>query len=155
MHLGYWRCNCFLTGVSNYLSTSWDSSIFCRKSIWTNRTRTTSSCIRSGYCNGSQSSWGTFRYTLVLFHLASVALPCPTAISSVLLLQVIQLQLPSFFDNFDPRAAAANFPSSNPPKTKSHTSTLRLFVTFLVTKCFDRCTSVSSGSHIRTCCLTL
>ncbi|KAL0399345.1 UNVERIFIED_CONTAM: Cytochrome c-type biogenesis ccda-like chloroplastic protein [Sesamum radiatum] len=28
------------------------------------------------------------------------------------LLQVIELQLPSFFDNFDPRAAAANFPSS-------------------------------------------
>ncbi|KAL0682149.1 hypothetical protein Bca4012_048996 [Brassica carinata] len=27
------------------------------------------------------------------------------------LLEVIQLQLPSFFDNFDPRAAAANFPS--------------------------------------------
>lgn len=30
-----------------------------------------------------------------------------------LTLQVIELQLPSFFDNFDPRAAAANFPSSN------------------------------------------
>ncbi|KAJ0923580.1 putative cytochrome C biogenesis protein, transmembrane [Helianthus annuus] len=28
------------------------------------------------------------------------------------LLEVIELQLPSFFDNFDPRAAAANFPSS-------------------------------------------
>ncbi|KAK4439893.1 Cytochrome c-type biogenesis ccda-like chloroplastic protein 1 [Sesamum alatum] len=28
------------------------------------------------------------------------------------LLQVIELQLPSFFDNFDPRAAAASFPSS-------------------------------------------
>ncbi|PQP94761.1 cytochrome c-type biogenesis ccda-like chloroplastic protein isoform X2 [Prunus yedoensis var. nudiflora] len=28
------------------------------------------------------------------------------------LLQVIELQLPSFFNNFDPRAAAANFPSS-------------------------------------------
>lgn len=29
------------------------------------------------------------------------------------LMQVIELKLPSFFDNFDPRAAAANFPSSN------------------------------------------
>ncbi|KAL2476128.1 Cytochrome c-type biogenesis ccda-like chloroplastic protein [Abeliophyllum distichum] len=28
------------------------------------------------------------------------------------LLEVIELQLPSFFNNFDPRAAAANFPSS-------------------------------------------
>ncbi|KAL9444197.1 hypothetical protein AB3S75_017389 [Citrus x aurantiifolia] len=28
------------------------------------------------------------------------------------LLEIIELQLPSFFDNFDPRAAAANFPSS-------------------------------------------
>ncbi|KAH7546510.1 cytochrome c-type biogenesis ccda-like chloroplastic protein isoform X2 [Ziziphus jujuba] len=28
------------------------------------------------------------------------------------LLEVIELQLPSFFDNFDPRTAAANFPSS-------------------------------------------
>lgn len=28
------------------------------------------------------------------------------------LLEVIELRLPSFFDNFDPRAAAANFPSS-------------------------------------------
>lgn len=28
------------------------------------------------------------------------------------LLEVIELQLPSFFDSFDPRAAAANFPSS-------------------------------------------
>lgn len=28
-------------------------------------------------------------------------------------MQVIELQLPSFFNNFDPRAAAANFPSSN------------------------------------------
>lgn len=28
-------------------------------------------------------------------------------------MQVIELQLPSFFSNFDPRAAAANFPSSN------------------------------------------
>lgn len=28
------------------------------------------------------------------------------------LLEVVELQLPSFFDNFDPRAAAANFPSS-------------------------------------------
>ncbi|KAJ6844416.1 cytochrome c-type biogenesis ccda-like chloroplastic protein 2 isoform X1 [Iris pallida] len=28
------------------------------------------------------------------------------------LLEVIELQLPSFFDNFDPRAATANFPSS-------------------------------------------
>jgi hypothetical protein len=30
-------------------------------------------------------------------------------------LQVIDIQLPSFFNNFDPRAAAANFPSSNWP----------------------------------------
>ncbi|KAH0889013.1 hypothetical protein HID58_051442 [Brassica napus] len=29
------------------------------------------------------------------------------------LLEVIEHQLPSFFNNFDPRAAAANFPSSN------------------------------------------
>lgn len=29
------------------------------------------------------------------------------------MLQVIEIQLPSFFNNFDPRAAAANFPSSN------------------------------------------
>ncbi|KAJ6298051.1 hypothetical protein OIU76_019224 [Salix suchowensis] len=29
------------------------------------------------------------------------------------LLEIIELQLPSFFNNFDPRAAAANFPSSN------------------------------------------
>lgn len=28
------------------------------------------------------------------------------------LLQIIELQLPSFFNNFDPRSAAANFPSS-------------------------------------------
>ncbi|KAL8243472.1 hypothetical protein R6Q59_009730 [Mikania micrantha] len=28
------------------------------------------------------------------------------------LLEVIEIQLPSFFDNFDPRSAAANFPSS-------------------------------------------
>ncbi|KAI8557740.1 hypothetical protein RHMOL_Rhmol04G0033300 [Rhododendron molle] len=28
------------------------------------------------------------------------------------LLEIIEIQLPSFFDNFDPRAAAANFPSS-------------------------------------------
>lgn len=28
------------------------------------------------------------------------------------LLEIIELQLPSFFNNFDPRAAAANFPSS-------------------------------------------
>lgn len=28
------------------------------------------------------------------------------------LLQIIEIQLPSFFDNFDPRAAASNFPSS-------------------------------------------
>ncbi|KAI4329576.1 hypothetical protein MLD38_027949 [Melastoma candidum] len=28
------------------------------------------------------------------------------------LLEIIELQLPSFFDNFDPRAVAANFPSS-------------------------------------------
>ncbi|KAK9938247.1 hypothetical protein M0R45_014999 [Rubus argutus] len=28
------------------------------------------------------------------------------------LLEIIELRLPSFFDNFDPRAAAANFPSS-------------------------------------------
>ncbi|KAL8128346.1 cytochrome c-type biogenesis ccda-like chloroplastic protein isoform X1 [Apium graveolens] len=28
------------------------------------------------------------------------------------LLEIVELQLPSFFDNFDPRAAAANFPSS-------------------------------------------
>ncbi|KAG7015470.1 Cytochrome c-type biogenesis ccda-like chloroplastic protein 2 [Cucurbita argyrosperma subsp. argyrosperma] len=28
------------------------------------------------------------------------------------LLEIIELQLPSFFDNFDPRSAAANFPSS-------------------------------------------
>lgn len=27
--------------------------------------------------------------------------------------QVLELQLPSFFNNFDPRAAAANFPPSN------------------------------------------
>ncbi|KAI8028306.1 hypothetical protein LOK49_LG02G02987 [Camellia lanceoleosa] len=26
-------------------------------------------------------------------------------------MQIIELQLPSFFNNFDPRAAAANFPS--------------------------------------------
>jgi hypothetical protein len=32
-----------------------------------------------------------------------------------LFVQVIELQLPSFFNNFDPRAAAANFPSSNWP----------------------------------------
>ncbi|KAJ6966541.1 cytochrome c-type biogenesis ccda-like chloroplastic protein isoform X4 [Populus alba x Populus x berolinensis] len=31
------------------------------------------------------------------------------------LLEIIELQLPSFFNNFDPRAAAANFPSSNWP----------------------------------------
>lgn len=31
----------------------------------------------------------------------------------LLMLQVIEIQLPSFFNNFDPRAAAANFPSSN------------------------------------------
>lgn len=30
-------------------------------------------------------------------------------------MQIVELQLPSFFDNFDPRAAAANFPSSNWP----------------------------------------
>lgn len=29
------------------------------------------------------------------------------------MMQVIEIQLPSFFNNFDPRAAAANFPSSN------------------------------------------
>lgn len=29
------------------------------------------------------------------------------------MLQVIEIQLPSFFNNFDPRAAAANFPSGN------------------------------------------
>lgn len=28
------------------------------------------------------------------------------------MMQVIELQLPSFFNNFDPRAAAANLPSS-------------------------------------------
>lgn len=33
--------------------------------------------------------------------------------AEVVMLQVIELQLPSFMDNFDPRAAAANFPSSN------------------------------------------
>ncbi|KAL7165356.1 hypothetical protein ACSBR2_041116 [Camellia fascicularis] len=27
------------------------------------------------------------------------------------LLEIIELQLPSFFNNFDPRATAANFPS--------------------------------------------
>jgi hypothetical protein len=31
------------------------------------------------------------------------------------IVQIIELQLPSFFNNFDPRAAAANFPSSNWP----------------------------------------
>ncbi|KAF8051257.1 hypothetical protein N665_1758s0006 [Sinapis alba] len=31
------------------------------------------------------------------------------AIFSALLLQVIELQLPSFFNKFDPRSAAANF----------------------------------------------
>ena len=29
-----------------------------------------------------------------------------------IILQIIELRLPSFFDSFDPRAAAANFPSS-------------------------------------------
>lgn len=32
-------------------------------------------------------------------------------LSNLLVAQVIELQLPSFFNNFDPRAAAANFPS--------------------------------------------
>ncbi|XP_042482512.1 cytochrome c-type biogenesis ccda-like chloroplastic protein isoform X1 [Macadamia integrifolia] len=31
------------------------------------------------------------------------------------LLEIIEIQLPSLFNNFDPRAAAANFPSSNSP----------------------------------------
>ncbi|XP_073266862.1 cytochrome c-type biogenesis ccda-like chloroplastic protein isoform X4 [Populus alba] len=33
------------------------------------------------------------------------------------IVQIIELQLPSFFNNFDPRAAAANFPSTSPCST--------------------------------------
>jgi len=72
-------------------------------------------------------------------------------------LQIIELQLPSFFNNFDPRAAAANFPSSKPPSTQNFHGFLVIKSCFLylVTKCSVRCTSISSRSHIRTCCLTL
>ncbi|XP_039171457.1 cytochrome c-type biogenesis ccda-like chloroplastic protein isoform X2 [Eucalyptus grandis] len=41
-----------------------------------------------------------------------VAASAVAVIMGLNLLEIIEFQLPSFFDNFDPRAAAANFPSS-------------------------------------------
>ncbi|KAI6690419.1 hypothetical protein NL676_027247 [Syzygium grande] len=41
-----------------------------------------------------------------------VAASALAVIMGLNLLEIIEFQLPSFFDNFDPRAAAANFPSS-------------------------------------------
>ncbi|KAK6154310.1 hypothetical protein DH2020_008558 [Rehmannia glutinosa] len=69
-------------GIGNYIGPTWCRSLICWKGIWPNRTGATSGC----------------------FFLAVVM--------GLNLLEVVELQLPSFFDNFDPRAAAANFPSS-------------------------------------------
>lgn len=41
-----------------------------------------------------------------------LAASCLAIVMGFNLLEVIEIQLPSFFSNFDPRAAAANFPSS-------------------------------------------
>lgn len=51
-------------------------------------------------------------HTLAFSSIFGIAIP--DIIFSVFF-QIIELQLPSFFNDFDPRAAAANFPSSNPP----------------------------------------
>ncbi|XP_027061443.1 cytochrome c-type biogenesis ccda-like chloroplastic protein 2 isoform X2 [Coffea arabica] len=41
-----------------------------------------------------------------------LAASCLAIVMGFNLLEIIEIQLPSFFNNFDPRAAAANFPSS-------------------------------------------
>ncbi|KAL0785213.1 hypothetical protein Bca101_001459 [Brassica carinata] len=56
----------------------------------------------------------TFQLSMMHFGQGSpVAASGLAIVMGLNLLEVIEHQLPSFFNNFDPRAAAANFPSSN------------------------------------------
>lgn len=60
--------------------------------------------------NGTKEAlFASFQFALLVPCLYAFTYGLP----SITMLQVIELQLPSFFDNFDPRSAAASFPSSN------------------------------------------
>ncbi|CAN6806918.1 unnamed protein product [Brassica oleracea] len=62
----------------------------------------------------------TFQLSMMHFGQGSpVAASGLAIVMGLNLLEVIEHQLPSFFNNFDPRAAAANFPSSNARMTDS------------------------------------
>ncbi|CAN6812988.1 unnamed protein product [Brassica oleracea] len=64
--------------------------------------------------NRAQVSGLTFQLSMMHFGQGSpVAASGLAIVMGLNLLEVIEHQLPSFFNNFDPRAAAANFPSSN------------------------------------------
>lgn len=84
------------------------------------------------------------------------------------MMQVIELQLPSFFNNFDPRAAAANFPSSNklfyPIVYSSHVQGPAglLYTTWPLESAINfsfvllvRCSSVFGWTYICISCITL
>ncbi|CAL5442747.1 unnamed protein product [Camellia sinensis] len=79
---GHWELGCIFIGIGYYAGHPWYISIICWKGVWTDRAGTTCGCFWFGRNYGSK----------------------PPRV-------IIELQLPSFFNNFDPRAAAANFPS--------------------------------------------
>lgn len=68
------------------------------------------SCFKS-FLQGYHSSFNIG--TVISWIYYGVPILEPSNLYWLCIFQIIELQLPSFFNNFDPRAAAANFPSSN------------------------------------------
>ncbi|KAL7176310.1 hypothetical protein ACSBR2_029787 [Camellia fascicularis] len=122
----HWELGCIFIGIGHYTGNPWYISIICWKGVWTNRVGTTCGCFWFGRNYGSKPPRGPLHerdFSICYFHRdSSVPNNCKffeqergnvtiCNNDNHKLPTIIELQLPSFFNNFDPHAAAANFPS--------------------------------------------
>ncbi|KAL7229933.1 hypothetical protein ACSBR2_008475 [Camellia fascicularis] len=110
-YIGHWELGCIFIRIGHYAGNPWYISIICWKGVWTDRAGTACGCFWFGHNYGSKPPREGGSSKNIDFWFGCISMFKFSTYIKLEPCYIIELQLPSFFNNFDPHAAAANFPS--------------------------------------------